>query len=89
MLDNCSIDTLSIEIYENQIFNFDFHPICVYMFEFSFLTILNMYRIILRAVTVDAPQCKSFSQSYCEPKTYALVHLALQVVVAFVRCRVL
>ena len=64
MLDNCSIDTLSIEIYENQIFNFDFHPICVYMFEFSFLTILNMYRIILRAVTVEASECNLIQRFY-------------------------
>ena len=44
MLDNYSIDTLSIKIYENQIFSFDFHPIRVYMFRLSFLTTLNIYK---------------------------------------------
>ena len=33
MLDSCSIDNLSIEIYENQIFSSDFTPICLYFDE--------------------------------------------------------
>ena len=50
----------------------------------------KMYiRIILRAVTADAPQCKSFSQAYCKLETYALVHLSLEEVTVFVHCRVL
>ena len=44
MLDSYSIDTLSIEIYENHIFISDFHPIRVYMFGLSFLTTLNIYK---------------------------------------------
>ena len=44
MLNSCSIDTLFIEIYESQIFSSDFTPICVYMFGFSFLTTLNIYK---------------------------------------------
>ena len=44
MLNNCSIDKLSIEIYENQIFSFDFIPIRVYLFRPFFLTILNIYK---------------------------------------------
>ena len=44
MLDNCWIDNLSIEIYENQIFNSDFTPIHVYMFGLSFLITLNIYK---------------------------------------------
>ena len=44
MLDSCSIDELFIEIYENQIFSFDFTPICVYLFRLSFLTSLNIYK---------------------------------------------
>ena len=43
MLDSSSIDTLFIEIYENQIFSSDFHPIYVYMFGLSFLITLNIY----------------------------------------------
>ena len=44
MLDSFSIDKLSIEIYENQIFNFDFTLIHIYMFMLSFLTTLNIYK---------------------------------------------
>ena len=44
MLNSCSIDTLSIEIYENQFFRFDFMHIHVYVFRLSFLTTLNMYK---------------------------------------------
>ena len=44
MLDSCSIDTLSIEIYENQIFRYDFNPIRVYMFGLSFFATLNIYK---------------------------------------------
>ena len=45
--------------------------------------------IVLRAVTIDAPQCKSFLQAYYEPETYALVHLSIQEAVLFVHRRVL
>ena len=38
-----SIDNLSIEVYEKQIFSFDFHPIRVYMIRLSFLTTLNIH----------------------------------------------
>ena len=48
ILDSCSIDTLYIEIYENQIFSYDFHPICVYMFGLSFLTTLNIYKVYFK-----------------------------------------
>ena len=37
-------DNLSIEIYENKFFRFDFTPICGYMFRLSFLTTLNIYK---------------------------------------------
>ena len=59
------------------------------MFGFSFLTILNIYKDVLRAITVDATQCKSFSQAYCELETYALVHLSIQEAAVFVHYRVL
>ena len=39
-----SIDKLSIEFYEKQIFSSDFHSIRVYMFGLSFLTTLNLYK---------------------------------------------
>ena len=44
---------------------------------------------VLRAVTADATQYKSFSQAYCEPETYALIQLSLKEAAAFVHCRVL
>ena len=58
------------------------------MFGLSFLTTLNIYKE-LRAVIVDAPQCKSFSQAYCKPEIYALVYLSLQEAAVFVHRRVL
>ena len=45
-------------------------------------------RIVLRTVTADASQCKSFSQAYCEPEKYALAHLSLQEAAVFVHRRV-
>ena len=44
MLDSCSIDNLSIEIYENQFFRYDFMHIHVYLFRLSFLITLNIYK---------------------------------------------
>ena len=44
MLDSCSIDNLSIEIYENQFSRSDFTQICVYLFRLSFLITLNIYK---------------------------------------------
>ena len=40
-------------------------------------------------VTVNATQYKSFSQAYCELKTYALVYLSIQEAIVFVHRRVL
>ena len=40
-------------------------------------------------ITTDAPQRKSFSQAYCEPEIYALIHLSLQEAAVFVYRRVL
>ena len=59
------------------------------MFGLSFLTTLNIISIVLRAITADAVQCKSFSQTYCELKTYTLVHLSLEKGAVFVHRRVL
>ena len=46
-------------------------------------------RIVLRAVTGDAPQCKIFSRAYFESRIYALVHLSLGEAAVFVHYRVL
>ena len=53
MLNSCSIDNLSIEIYENHIFSSDFAPIRVYMFELSFLTTLNIYKDYFKGHHID------------------------------------
>ena len=45
--------------------------------------------IVLRAIIADAPQWKKISQVYCEPETYALVHLSIQEVAVFVHRRIL
>ena len=66
-----------------------FIPIREFMFELSFLTILNMYKDCFRAVTADAHQCKSSSQAYYEQETYVLVHLSLEEATVFVHRRVL
>ena len=66
MLDNCSTDTLSIEIYENQFFRFDFTHIHVYLFRLSFLTTLNIYKDYFKGhYKVDETWCKGFIQAYC------------------------
>ena len=44
MLNSYSIDNLSIEIYENLFFRYDFMQILVYVFRLSFLTTLNIYK---------------------------------------------
>ena len=69
MLDSCSIDRVSVEVYENHFFRSDFTPIHVQMFGLSFLTTLNIYKDCFRAITANATQCKSFSQAYCKPET--------------------
>ena len=43
-LTTLSIDTLSVEVYEKQIFSSVLHPIREYMFRLSFLTTLNIYK---------------------------------------------
>ena len=41
-LDSSSTDRISVEVYEKQIFSSVLTPICVYVFEFSFLTTLDI-----------------------------------------------
>ena len=90
MLDSCSIDTLSIEIYESQIVSFDFIPICLYMFELSFLTTLNIYKDYFKGCH---SRCKCMQlnakkfHKHIVTETYALVYLSLQEAAEFVRCR--
>ena len=61
MLDNYSIDNLSIEIYENQFFKSDFTPIREYIFRLSIFTTLNIYiKTILRAIKGSVNVRQSF-----------------------------
>ena len=81
---------LSIEIYEKQIFNFDFYLVRKYMFEFSFLTTLNIYkdyfkgRQRLREYEAKLCSCKLWSET-----EFFLVHFSLEEVAMFIHRRVL
>ena len=79
MLDSFSIDKLSIEVYEKQIFSFDFHPIHGYMFKLSFLTTLNIYKDYFK----DHKKLCEHEGKLCScklwPETeFALVHLSFE-----------
>ena len=54
MFDSCSTEAVSIENYEIQIFKSIFTHIQVYLYRVSFLTTLDIYKDILRAVKGDA-----------------------------------
>ena len=93
ILDSCLIDNLSIEIYENQFFKYDFTYICVYLFRLSFLTTLNIYKDyfkgphnVCKLMKLDANVL--FKQIVTGDK-FALVHLSLEEATAFIRRRVL
>ena len=93
MLDSYSIDTLSIKIYKNQFFRSNFTHIRVYLFRFSFLTNLNIYKGYFKSrhsgckwIKLDA---NVLFQQIVTGDKFALVHLSLEEVAAFVRHRVL
>ena len=77
MLDSCLTDTLSIEIYENQFFRFDFTHIHVYVFRLSFITTLNIYNDYFKGCHTWCNLKQRFYSSILWPETYALVHLSL------------
>ena len=66
MLNDCSIDNLSIKIYENQIFSSDFIPIRVYLFRFSFLTTLNISKDYFKDRQGSTSVKQSFVHSNCD-----------------------
>ena len=77
---------VSIKNYEIQIFRFDFTHIHVYLCRVSFLTILDTYKIILRAVKDDdTTWCKVIIHLNCDRRQFALIHLFLEEAIAFVR----
>ena len=57
MLDSFSIDKLFVEIYEEHIFSYDFHPIRRCMFRLSFLTMLNIYKDYFKTCHNYASRC--------------------------------
>ena len=87
MLDSCSIDKLFIEIYENQIFSFDFTQIRVYLFRTSFLTTLNIYKDYFKGHHSWYNLVQKFFTSILWLEKYALVHLSLQEAAVFVHRR--
>ena len=79
-----------IEVYEIQFFRTVFHPICEFMFRFSFLTTLNIYkdyvkgRLGLRECEAKFCSCKLWLET-----KFSLVHLSLEKATVFVHRRVL
>ena len=86
MLDSCSTDTLSIEIYENQFFKYDFTHIHVYVFRLSFLTTLNIYKDYFKG---HHKVVALVVVSILWLETYAIVYLSLEEATAFARYKVL
>ena len=93
MLHRCSIDNLSIEIYENQFFISNFTLIHVYLFRLSFLTTLNIYKDYFKGhhnwskwMKLDV---KVLFKQIVTGDKFAIVHLSLEETAAFVCRRVL
>ena len=86
MLNYCSTDTLSIEIYENQFFRFNFTHIHMYVFRLPFFTTLNIYKDYFKGRQKVVALVVA---SILWPETYALVDLFLEEAAAFVRLKVL
>ena len=81
-----SSTVVSIDNYKNQFFRFDFTHIYVYVFRFSFLTTLDIYKDYFKdchKVIALVVACILW------PETIALVYLSLEETVAFVCYRVL
>ena len=90
MLDGFSIDKLFVEVYEKQIFSSAFHPIRVYMFEFSFLTTLNIYKDYFKGrQRLRKCEAKLYSCKLWPETKFVLVHFSLEEIVVFVHCRIL
>ena len=92
-LHNRLTDRLSVEVYETQIFESVFHPIRDYMFELSFLKILDIYKDYFkgRQRWHKLHKCRA---NFCLYKLwlkteFALIHLSLEEAAVFVQRRVL
>ena len=90
MLDSFSTDKLFVEIYEKQIFSSDFHPIREYVFRFSFLTTLNIYKDYFKS-RQRLRECEAkFCSCKLWPETeFALIHISLEEAAMFIDRRVL
>ena len=82
---NSSI-AISIENYEIQFSRFVCHAYLSYVFRFSFLTTLDIYKDYFKGCLT---WCKSFILAYCDYRQFALVHLSLEEVATFVRRKIL
>ena len=81
-----STKAVSIKNYEIQISKSIFHAYPSYLCRISFLTTLDIIRIILRAVI---RLLHLLLQAYCDRRQFALVYLSFEEVAAFVHRRVL
>ena len=86
MLNCCSTDTLSIKNYKIQIFKSVFHAYPNYVFRFSFLTTLDIYKNYFKGRLTG---CKGFINAYCDRRQSTIVHFSLEEIAAFIRHRVL
>ena len=84
-----SSTAISIENYENQFFKFDFMHIHVYLYRVSFLTTLDIYKDYFKGRLIWWNLMQRFYASILWSKTYALIHLSLKEVTAFVHRRIL
>ena len=89
-LTTISIDTLSVEVYEKQIFSSVLHPIREYMFRLSFLTTLNIYKDYFKGrqrlckCEVKLCSCKLWLKT-----EFAQVHISFEEAAVFVHLMVL
>ena len=67
--------TVSIENYKIQISRSVFHAYPSYVFRFSFLTTLYIYKDYFKG---HLRWCKGFIHAYCDRRQFALIHLSLK-----------
>ena len=86
MLDNCSIETISIENYEIQISRFVFMHIQVYLCRVFFLTTLDIYKDYFKGRQRRYRGCcNCCCMHIMTGDKIALVHLSLEEAATFVR----
>ena len=88
LTDNLST-TISNKNYKNHTFRSVFHAYPSYVFSFSFLITLDIYKDYFKGRLNGCNLMQKFHASILWLETYALVHLSLEEVTAFVRNRIL